>query len=201
MVKFKVSSQTAPSPYGEEHPRTSLSFRLTVDQMLTNFHQCALMNQAYFQCRIIPERVRLGSVRIQCNGDITIPLKDHNAEQMISLLCLTNVLPKDFYNTDCNTADCCSLRGIGSIRSLNQPSSYVVWQKCNETDFLLTMDFILFTNQGYPLQNSSLGQLHSDGGVVSIIRSSAGRFMLVYDDLSSCFSAWGKKEITGTEIR
>jgi hypothetical protein len=30
------------------------------------------------------------------------------------------------------------------------------------------MNFILFTNQGYPLQNSSLGQLHSDGGVVSI---------------------------------
>ena len=37
---------------------------------------------------------------------------------------------------------------------------YVVWQKSNETDFLLTMDFILFTNQGYPLQNVSLGQLH-----------------------------------------
>ena len=29
---------------------------------------------------------------------------------------------------------------------------YVVWQKSNETDFLLTMNFILFTNQGYPLQ-------------------------------------------------
>jgi len=42
------------------------------------------------------------------------------------------------------------------------------------------MKFILFTNQGYPLQNSSLGQLHSDGGVVSIVRSSAGRFLLVY---------------------
>ena len=47
---------------------------------------------------------------------------------------------------------------------------YVVWQKSNETHFLLTMNFILFTNQGYPLQNSSLGQLHSDGGVVSIVR-------------------------------
>ena len=50
---------------------------------------------------------------------------------------------------------------------------YVVLQKSNETDFLLTMNFILFTNQGYPLQNSSLGQLHRDGGVVSIVRSSA----------------------------
>ena len=56
---------------------------------------------------------------------------------------------------------------------------YVVWQKSNETDFTLTMNFVLFTNRGYPLQNSSLGQLHSDGGV-SIVRSSAGRLLLVY---------------------
>ena len=56
----------------------------------------------------------------------------------------------------------------------------VVWQKSNETDFLLTVNFILFTNNGYPLQNSSLGQIHSDGGVVSIVRSSAGRLLLVY---------------------
>ena len=53
----------------------------------------------------------------------------------------------------------------------------MVWQKNNETDFLLTMNFILFTNQGYPLQNSSLGQLKSDGGVVSIVRSSAGKLV------------------------
>ena len=59
-------------------------------------------------------------------------------------------------------------------------SVYVVWQKSNETYFLLTMNFILFTNQGYPHQNSSLGQLHSDGGVVSIVCSSAGRLLLVY---------------------
>jgi len=50
-----------------------------------------------------------------------------------------------------------------------------VWQKSNETDFLLTINFILFTNLGYPLQNSSLGQIHSDRGVVSIVLSSAGR--------------------------
>jgi hypothetical protein len=55
-----------------------------------------------------------------------------------------------------------------------------VWQKSDETDFLLTMNFILFTNQGYPLQNSFLGQLHSDGGVVSIVCSSAGSFLLEY---------------------
>jgi len=42
------------------------------------------------------------------------------------------------------------------------------------------MIFILFTNQGYPLQNTSIGQLHSDGGVVPIILSSAGRLLLVY---------------------
>jgi len=56
----------------------------------------------------------------------------------------------------------------------------VVWQKSNESDFLLTMNFILLTNQGYPLQNSSPGQLHSDGGVVSIVRSSTARLLLVY---------------------
>ena len=53
-------------------------------------------------------------------------------------------------------------------------------QKSNETDFLLTLNFILFRNQGYPLQNSSLGQLHNDGGIVSIVCSSAGRPLLVY---------------------
>ena len=53
----------------------------------------------------------------------------------------------------------------------------MVWQKSNETDFLLTMNFILFTNQGYSLQNSSLGQLHSDRGDVSTVRSSAGRLV------------------------
>ena len=56
----------------------------------------------------------------------------------------------------------------------------VVWQKSNETDFLLTVNFILFKNLGYSLQTSSLGQLHSDGGVVSIVHSSAGRLLLVY---------------------
>ena len=55
----------------------------------------------------------------------------------------------------------------------------MVWQKSNEIGFLLTMNFILSTNQGYPLQNSSLGQLHSSGSVVSIVRSSAGRLLLV----------------------
>ena len=53
-------------------------------------------------------------------------------------------------------------------------------KKSNETNLLLTMNFILFTNQGYPLQKSSLGQLHNDGGVVSIVRTSAGRLLLVF---------------------
>ena len=34
---------------------------------------------------------------------------------------------------------------------------YMVWHESTETDFFLTMNFILFTNQGYPLQNSPLG--------------------------------------------
>jgi len=95
---------------------------------------------------------------------------------------------------------------------------YVVWQKSIETAFLLTKNFILFTNQCYPLQNSSLGQLHSDGGVVSIVRRNVGRLLLVYlsarrlrssgyypkyqnGALSSGFWAGGIKEVTGTEIR
>ena len=69
---------------------------------------------------------------------------------------------------------------LDKIRSEVIRKNYVVWQKSNETDFLLTMNFILFTKQGHSLQNSSLGQLHSDGGVVSIVRSSAGRLLLVY---------------------
>jgi len=71
----------------------------------------------------------------------------------------------------------------GSVNS-SQTGKYVVWQKSNETYFLLMMKFILFTNQGYPLQNNTLGQLHSDGGVVSIVRSSDGRLLLVH--LSAC---------------
>jgi hypothetical protein len=54
----------------------------------------------------------------------------------------------------------------------------VAEKKCDY--FLLTMNFILFTNQGYPLQNSYFGQLHSDGDVVSIFRSSTGRLLLEY---------------------
>ena len=50
-----------------------------------------------------------------------------------------------------------------------------MWQKRKETDFLLTMNFILFTNH-----NSSLCQVHNDGGVVSIVHSSVGRLLLVY---------------------
>jgi len=42
------------------------------------------------------------------------------------------------------------------------------------------MNFILFTNQGYRLRNSSHGQLHSNGGIVSIVHSSAGRLLLEY---------------------
>ena len=46
---------------------------------------------------------------------------------------------------------------LPSVHTSPAHASYVVWQKSNETDFLLTMNFILFSNQGYPLQNSSFG--------------------------------------------
>jgi hypothetical protein len=71
-----------------------------------------------------------------------------------------------------------TFKGFG--HNQNNRHFYELWQKSNATDFLLTMNFILFTNQRYPLQNSSLGQLHSDGGVVSIVRSSAERLLLEY---------------------
>ena len=70
-----------------------------------------------------------------------------------------------------------------TVQHVAQSLNWLLYEVCyrsNETDFLLTMNFILFTNQGYPLQNSSLGQLHSDGGIVSIVRSSAGRLLLEY---------------------
>ena len=57
-------------------------------------------------------------------------------------------------------------------------------KKINGSDFLLTMNFIPYTNQVYRLQNSSLGQLHSDGDVVSIVRSSVGR--LLVENHSAC---------------
>ena len=50
-----------------------------------------------------------------------------------------------------------SLSMLLKLKIIKIFKKYVVWQKSNETDFLLTMNFILFTNQGYPLQNSSLG--------------------------------------------
>jgi len=42
------------------------------------------------------------------------------------------------------------------------------------------MNFILLQIKVIPFKNSSLGQLHSDGGVISIVRSSAGRLLLEY---------------------
>jgi len=45
----------------------------------------------------------------------------------------------------------CVGHSLCSIQKQGHKSAciYVVWQKSNETDFLLTMNFILFTNQGY----------------------------------------------------
>jgi len=46
--------------------------------------------------KVLPERVSLGNVRIQCNGDIQISLKALHAEQRIPVFCLINALKKDF---------------------------------------------------------------------------------------------------------
>ena len=64
---------------------------------------------------------------------------------------------------------------------MHEYNIFKVWQKSNETYFVLTMNFILFTNQGYPLQSSSLEQLHNN---VSVVCTSAGRLLL--EHLSAC---------------
>ena len=65
-----------------------------------------------------------------------------------------------------------------------------MWQKSNETDFLFTEVFIFFKRQCYPFQNSSLGQLHTDGDVVPTFVSSAGSLQPVWSSaypLYACF--------------
>ena len=59
-----------------------------------------------------------------------------------------------------------------------------MWQKSNETDFLFTKVFIFFKHQCWPLQNSSLGQLHIDGDDVPTFGSSAGSLQPVWS--SAC---------------
>ena len=71
-----------------------------------------------------------------------------------------------------HTLLCSGLLIIWKLKYHN--NKYEVWQKSNETDFLLTKVFIFFNHQCYLLQNSSLGQLHTDGDVVSTFGSSAG---------------------------
>ena len=46
--------------------------------------------------------------------------------------------------------------------------------------FLFTKVFIFFKCQCYPLQNSSLGELHSDGEVVPTFGSSSGSLQPVW---------------------
>jgi hypothetical protein len=57
---------------------------------------------------------------------------------------------------------------------------YELGQKSKEADFLLTLNSIIISNQGYPHQNSSFGQPRSDGSIVSIVHSSAGKLLLEY---------------------
>ena len=61
---------------------------------------------------------------------------------------------------------------------------YEVWQKSNETDFLFIKVLIVFKHQCYSLQNSSLGQLHTDGDVVLTFGSSVGILQPVWS--SAC---------------
>ena len=56
----------------------------------------------------------------------------------------------------------------------------VVWQESNETDFLITFNFILFTNQGYPPSKLFPWAATQRRRPFSIACSSAGRLLLVY---------------------
>ena len=55
-----------------------------------------------------------------------------------------------------------------------------MWHKSNETDFILTVNFIIFTNQGYPFKIVPLGSYTATEVLFPLFRSSAGRLMLVY---------------------
>jgi hypothetical protein len=63
--------------------------------------------------------------------------------------------------------------------SFSHPS-YEVRQKSNETDFLFTKVFTFFKHQCYPLQNSSLGQLHTNRDIVPTFGSSTGSLQPVW---------------------
>ena len=83
VVKFRDSNPTAPSPNGQEHPapsptvpEPSLPCRLTVDQLLTSFHQRALLNQ-FQSCRKVSGRE---TCEFSTTVIIQISLKAHHAE-------------------------------------------------------------------------------------------------------------------------
>ena len=61
---------------------------------------------------------------------------------------------------------------------------YEVWQKSDETDFYLPKCLFFSNINLYPLQNSSLEQLHTNGDVVPTFGSSAGSLKSVWS--SAC---------------
>ena len=61
------------------------------------------------------------------------------------------------------------------------------------SDFFIYQSFNFFKRQCYPLQNSSLGQLHTDGDVVPTYASSAGSLQLVWS--SACLLQSKKKSV------
>ena len=79
--------------------------------------------------------------------------------------------------------------------------------------FLFTKVFIFFKHQYYPLQNSSLGQLHTDGDIVATFGSSTGSLQHVHYTLLDVFLSpemtffeyifkFSKKEkVTESEVR
>ena len=56
---------------------------------------------------------------------------------------------------------------------------YKVCKLSNETDLLFTKVFIIFKHQCFTLQNSSHGQLHTNGDIVPTFVSSTGSLQLI----------------------
>ena len=84
---------------------------------------------------------------------------------------------------------------------------YEAWQKSNGTDFLFTKAFVVFKHQCYPLQNSCLGRLHTDGDLFPVLVAALEvfkQFDLQHEEMTSFednFKFREKEKVTWPEVR
>ena len=72
---------------------------------------------------------------------------------------------------------------LSLIKIISPVDTYEMWQISNKTDILFTKVFF-FKHQYYPLQNSSLGQLNTDGDIVPTFDGSVASLQPLWS--SSC---------------